>query len=79
MEYEQLFQEWINKNPLKQYKQSKNISYSILAAMLNTSQITVKRWENGENIPRDWNRLKRLLGDDIESKWKEWLDQKPLL
>lgn len=72
---------WVEDNPLRQFRKQQNLSINLLASMLGVGFNSIQRWEGGEVIPKPENmdKLNKLIGDDFEANWNEWMKNKPEL
>jgi hypothetical protein len=71
-------EEWLNLNPLKQWRLSRQpvCSQKLCALYLGVSEACVSFWEAGSRCPslNYFGRLSRLCGISLE-RWLEWWRQ----
>lgn len=53
---------------LKDYRQAKHLSRRELGERLGVDAMTIKRWENGDNLPhrRFWDKIKSETGVSLD-------------
>jgi DNA-binding transcriptional regulator YiaG len=80
-DYKKLHKEWVEGNPLRQYRIKNKITLNVAASMLSVGVYTVQRWEGGVVFPKEENmkKLSKLIGEDAENQWQEWMNKKPKL
>lgn len=64
--------EWIEQNPLRQWRKENELSITIAASVLGVNKNTIVSWEHGAATPSQWDKLKEVLGEDIQQRWEEW-------
>lgn len=71
--------EWIERNPLRQWRHENDTTLIQAAAIFGCSVSTVQSWETGETIPseRHTPALIRVLGEDLPHRWNRWIDDEP--
>lgn len=78
------YQEWLNENPLYQFRQENDLTRSALAGYLRLSVSTIQFWETAGNVPNDENMHKLadlfdLNYNAFKNRWYDWLDRQPPL
>ena len=80
-EYQVLMTRWEDANPLRQWRQAIKITVAQAASIFGVSIPAVQKWESGvgglrrENMER---LIKVLRAPDLDEKWTEWLENKPM-
>lgn len=72
--------EWVDRNPLRDWRVRKRISIRILVEMLQTHHSALAKWENGQNYPNflSMQKLIEITGmDDLAARWGAWLNERP--
>jgi len=73
------WREWINKNPLKVWKEKYNVyTLNELASRLGTSILTVNAWLLGMQMPRDERmaRVTKITGV-TQTELRTWYNSRP--
>lgn len=65
-------------NPLRKWREARDVGVKLVAARIGVSSTTIREWEAGSISPSDANleRLARLLKvsvADLRETWERWL------
>lgn len=73
------FDEWVNRNPLRQWRKERRVSIMQAASQLGASMTIVQLWERGVHIPGDdfMVKLEVMVGRGCSAHWNEWYNNKP--
>jgi transcriptional regulator with XRE-family HTH domain len=72
--------EWIEKNPLREFRARNGMTVIAIASLLGVSSSGYQKWETGAGRPSEDNVLKLidLTGDsEIEQKFVAWFEAAP--
>jgi DNA-binding transcriptional regulator YiaG len=81
MDFVKQRKEWIENNPIRKYRKENKLPLNVVSSMFDVGVYSVQRWESGDVKPNEDNMRKivKLLGEDAERQWKEWMKSKPSL
>ena len=71
--------EWIEDNPLRQYRKANKIALMQASSLLGVGVYAIQTWEIGAEMPNEDNMAKlcRMLGEDFPERWAEWIKKQP--
>lgn len=77
-----VFEEWVNRNLLRRWRDEKGFSLRMAAAELGVTFATVNHWERGRKVPRpsSFALIAALTGvpiEDLAGEWHRWLQERP--
>jgi DNA-binding transcriptional regulator YiaG len=82
-QFKKVYNQWLEDNPLRKFRKGSKSKLKLheLAAMLGVSGYTIQRWESGMFKPNEesMEKLKRIIGEHVESEWNIWWSSKPEL
>ncbi len=81
-QYQERFQEWVDRNPLRIARQEDGLTVLALAALLGVHSSTLKNWENSAHFPDDDNMLAIARYLDVSPSearelWAAWIKSRP--
>jgi DNA-binding transcriptional regulator YiaG len=79
-EFNKRLSEWIERNPLREWRSKEDVTIHQASAMLDVAPSTIQAWEGGAHLPREKGMkiLEEITGlEEIHEKWFDWIDEKP--
>jgi DNA-binding transcriptional regulator YiaG len=74
------YQQWRNRNPLKTWRNTSDVTLMRLAGDAQVSISTIQLWETGARTPKpaQFAILARITGHShIAGAWRRWLNERP--
>lgn len=67
----------VKLNPIRVWRRGEEITVLELALMVGTTEWTINKYESGAMRPKGatLEKLKKIIGDDIEQKIDDWYAQ----
>lgn len=74
------FKQWIDKNPLRKWREGEEVTLNEAAARLERSIVSLRNWETGVTTPSDdgFDVLERVMGKKhLREEWTSWSTSRP--
>lgn len=81
MTYRESEQNWLARNPIKQWRTAKNLFLKDIAGFLGLNYHTVWRWETGMTFPNVEQGLalsKLMKNKKIVKELQNWMEERPI-
>lgn len=81
-DYRKREQEWLQKNPLRQWRIKNELYLKDIAAVVKVNFSTIFRWETGMAMPKE-EQIRALSvfmkNDNLQKEFQKWFEKRPKL